>query len=132
MKFQVGDWVISRYRIQQITKMEGNAVREITDGYIRQSALSLNVRPLNLRSKVFAESFQRYDEKLRNLNGSNSLNWPDISRHFEALCMKAIDYSGHLDEGQMNPYLKEGQEFVSKVQDAMSVSTVIDGVRLRR
>lgn len=135
MKFKEGDWVIQNYEIKQIIRMENGAVREVSCGAFSTSSLDMtdSVRPLTLRNKRYAESIRYYYNELRNLPGSNALNWPDINRHFSQLCLDAIDNPKiKYAEGEMNLSIREAQEFFIKTRDALEGVQSVDGIRLFR
>lgn len=133
MKYKVGDWVVYNYRIHQVMEINENGQpRELSTGYIRCSSNELEVRPLTLKSKVMAERIEELYGQLRKLPGSNSLNYPDISRYFAILCFDAIDDETEYQEGDYSKDLKLAEEFVRKTRDALTSVPEVDGVRLFR
>lgn len=130
MKLNVGDWVIHGYEIAQITKMEDSRVREVSTGSFSTSSTDLEVRPLTLRSKRLAENFEYFYNELNDLEGSRSLNWPDIHRYFSSLTINAIDDTTKYTEGQTNKYVKEAQDFFIKVRDKLQGVDSVNGIDL--
>lgn len=129
------DWVIHDYKIKQITRVEDGMIREVSCGSFSCSSTDLtpSCRPLTLTSKRMAECFDHYYDQLRNTHGSNALNWPDIHRYLCGLCLKAIDSPKRkYAEGELNPFVAEGQEFVRKTKDALEGMPDVNGVRLFR
>lgn len=132
MIYQKGDWVIHDYEIYQVMEViDGNAA-ELSNGYVRCYGKGLKVRPLTLRSKVFAETFKDYRSKLNATPGSHALNWPDIHRYFSNLCLEAIDSTAEYKEGETNKFVVEGSEFVNRTIDALRMIPDINGINLFR
>lgn len=124
MKIKKGDWVIYDREIVHIMETEPHL--EYSTGIIRGSnAWRDGMRPLTLQNKVIAQSMEHYYDKLRELDGSASFNFPDISRYFSSLALEAIDG----DAADCSAAYKKAQEFV---QAAHGYQKVIDGVRLFR
>lgn len=131
-EYKVGDWVIHDYKIHQVTAAENGKVQELSTGFIRCSGNDLEVRPLTLKNKVYAERFESYYRDLGDVTGANALNWPDINRYFAELCFKAIDDKTNYKDGEVNKFLLEGQDFVRKTIDALRGVDSVNGVRLFR
>jgi hypothetical protein len=88
MTFKVGDWVYEDFTLNQIKKMEGTRVTEISDGMFSRSGSDLTCFPLSLRNKAISESFHHYYMKLNDIRG---LNFPDIRRYFGNLWEEAME-----------------------------------------
>ncbi len=126
---KVGDWVIHDYKIKQVKEIKENGVSELSCGYMCVSGMNLETRPLTLRSKVIADNIETYYKKLRDLPGSNALNYPDINRFMSAKCIEAID----AEDNDMRMILQETAEFVSEIKDSLNrVDAIFKGVRIFR
>lgn len=133
--YQVGDWVIHNFEIKQVTRTEKGIVREVSCGSFSTSSSSLDdyIRPLTLKSKRYAESIAYSYKRLRELPGSNSLNWPDINRYFSELCLLAIDNAKpKYHEGEINEYLLKAEDFVMKAKEQIENVSSVNGVSLFR
>lgn len=131
MEVKVGDWVIFSYEIVQVTKVEEGKVREISNGTSTVSGNELTVRPLDLRSKGYAESFQYFYRELNKIQGSRALNWPRIHGYFSDLCVKAIDdEKREFAEGELNQFIKEGQDFVIAVNKKLQSVEPVNGIQI--
>jgi hypothetical protein len=121
--WKAGDWAVFDLEIVQIKQVEPYV--EVTTGIISTSGNLLErLRPLNLRNKVTADSFEYYYKELRKLRGERGFNYPDISRLFCDLALQAMDGP----EDDKEPYDK-AQSFV---RDARDYKPKIQGVHLFR
>jgi hypothetical protein len=131
--WQKGDWVIHNYKIKQVTGTEKGVVIEVSCGVLTCSSDNLEpyLRPLTLRNKVYAEGIEYYYLMLRNLPNSRNLNWPEINRYFCDLCLKAIDDPKvKYGENEMNQFLQEARDFVSKTREILDESQEVNGIQL--
>lgn len=121
--FKQGDWVIHDRKIGKIKSIREEGFASFTDGYFETSGRILDdCRPLTLESKVAAENFDYYYRELRKIDGSGGLNYPDINRHFSALCLKAIDCPDDWKSIQ--------DEAIAFIREARDYRPVIQGVKL--
>ncbi len=128
MTFKVGDWVYEDFTLNQIKRMEGIRVTEITDGSFSRSGSDLGCYPLTIRNKVISEAFQHYYKKLDDVR---SLNFPDIRRHFDDLWEQAVEDKS--DENVKEIYNKISL-FVNNILElaAQRKQTKIQGVDIFR
>lgn len=123
-KWKEGDWVVFDLRVGQVKGIR-DGYEEFTDGVIGTSGgIADRFRPLTIRNKCTAETFDYYYKELGKLSGEAGFNYPDISRHFNQLALDAMDG----DVKDRAPYEK-AQEFV---RDAGDYKPVIQGVSLFR
>lgn len=122
-KWKVGDWAIYGMEIVQITRLDEYTA--VSTGVISASGNGIleQLRPLTLSSKVAAESFHYYYKELDKIDGHNGFNYPDISSHFNWLCLRAID-----NPKDNSPY-NEANEFL---RQAKIYEPVIQGIKLFR
>lgn len=126
MEFKIGDWVIYDRKINQVRKSSYSDNLELTDGHICTSCGTWeNARPLTIRNKAIADTFEIYYERLRKMDGSGGFNFPDINRYFTNLCIEAMD----ANDADTEALFKRANEFTRQARD---YTKVIDGVRLFR
>ena len=119
--WKVGDWAILDMEIVQIKELE--KYTEVTTGIISTSGNLLGrLRPLNLRNKVTAESFDYLYRQLKTIRGERGFNYPDIHRYFADLCRRAMD--GKEDD---TTAMDAANDFVRQARD---YKPVIDGIHL--
>lgn len=124
MTWKVGDWVIHDLELGQIKEIRENGCATFCDGFFETSGQILDYfRPLTLRNKRIAETFDIYEKRLRDIDGETGFNYPDIHRHFCRLALEAIDGK---DE---KPPHELAQKFILA---ARNHTPVIQGVRLFR
>lgn len=119
------DWVVCDRRIGQVSQIREDGMARFRDGFSELGGHILeDCRPLTLRSKAIAETFDIYYKRLKEIDGNAGFNYPDISRYFSNLTLNAIDHP----EGEKQFY-EMGQEFIREARD---YKPVIDGIRLFR
>jgi hypothetical protein len=81
VKFEKGDWCFCEFKLQQILEVDGDKVREVSDGSFRLSSSDLSDRcyPLDLKVKRISDSVSYYRDKLHEIKSLN-LNYPDLNR----------------------------------------------------
>lgn len=125
LTWNVGDWAVFERDIVQIKEIREGGGCSVSEGSSETSGMLLDqLRPLTLRNKRTIEWFAYYYRRLRDINGERGFNYPDISRHFNKLVLRAIDGA----EDDKAPF-DEATEFVSKARD---YAPVIQGVPLFR
>lgn len=124
LNWKVGDWAVFERDIVQIKDIrEGGC--SVSEGSFETSGMLLDrLRPLTLRNKRTIEWFDYYYRELSKINGERGFNFPDISRHFSRLILRAIDGG----EGDRAPF-DEAQDFVKQAREYVPV---IQGVPLFR
>lgn len=123
LMWKVGDWAVFDMEIVQIKQLDPYV--EVTTGVISTSGRLLDrLRPLNLRNKVTAESFEFWYRELSKLRGERGFNYPDISRLFCDLALEAMDGA----EDDRKPHEK-AQAFVREARD---YKPLIQGIHLFR
>jgi hypothetical protein len=123
MNWKIGDWAVFEMDIVQIKQTEPYV--EVSTGIITSSGNLLErLRPLTLRNKVTAESFDYYYKELRTLRGERGFNYPDISRLFCGLALQAMDGP----EDNKVPYDKAA----AFVREARDYKPMIQGIHLFR
>ena len=124
MDWKVGNWVVYDRSIGQIKELREDGMASFSDGSFETSGrLTDRFRPLTLRNKRIAETFEIYYGRLGEVDGEAGFNYPDISRYFSQLALDAIDREDNAD------LFTKAQEFVREARDHASV---IQGVRLFR
>ena len=124
MDWKVGDWVVFDLQIGQITDLRENGSASFSDGFCETSGrLADRFRPLTLRNKNIAGSFDAYYNRLREIDGNGGFNYPDISQYFAQLALDTIDTEKN------DKFFKLAQDFVREARD---YRPVIQGVRLFR
>lgn len=123
--WKAGDWAVFDRDIVQIKEIrEGNSC-SVSEGSFETSGMLLDrLRPLTLRNKRTIEYFDHYYRKLSTINGERGFNYPDISRYFSSLALRAMDGP----EDDKAPY-EEAQEFYRQARD---YAPVIQGIGLFR
>lgn len=112
MDWKAGDWAVFEKEIVQIKEIREYGC-SVSDGSFETSGQLLNrLRPLTLRNKRITEWFAWHYRELRKIRGERGFNYPDISRHFAALALRAID--GPKDDKA--PF-DEAQEFIRQARD---------------
>lgn len=125
MDWKIGDWAVFERSVVQIKKLEEGGFATVSDSFFETSGkFADRLRPLTLKNKRIAETFETYYKRLDDINGNAGFNYPDISRYFSQLALSAIDG----DEKDQSPYEK-AQEFV---HDARAYTAVIQGIPLFR
>lgn len=131
-KYQVRDWVVYEFEIAMIKAMDENKIQEVSTGTISTSGHELNSQcyPLTLASKVIAEYYKHYSDKLHSLKAH--LNMPDIHRHIVRLWIAGMEC--HLDKNEAGLIAKENQlkDFYQEVESIVNDKTniTVDGVRI--
>lgn len=126
MDWKVGDWVIFDLKVGQIKELRGHGCASFSDGWFETSGhLCDRFRPLTLNNKRAVEYFDTIYGRLREIDGQAGFNYPDISRHFSDLALRAID--ANVDDAKQ--FFDAANEFVS---DARHYARVIQGLRLFR
>src|SRR5262245_39593217 len=96
VSFKEGDWVVLDLKIGQIKRLdeeEGTAC--VSDGFAENSGRVLDrLRPLTLRNKRIADTFQIYYNRLHEINGYSGFNWSEIYSYFAELARHSIDNVG--------------------------------------
>lgn len=124
MKSKVGDWVILDMEIGQFEKVIDEDCVSFSTGFINTSgSIAERFRPLTLRNKRIAETFDALYKRLNKIDGEAGFNYPDIHRYFSQLTLQAID--GKDNERMFD----KATEFVQAAKD---YTPIIDGVRLFR
>lgn len=124
-QFKAGDWVVFDLRVGHVRESKGDW-DEFSDGTITTSGrLQDRFRPLTLRNKVIAETFDYYYRQLNEIDGNAGFNYPDISQHFAHLALDAMD-ANEDDAGQS---YDAAAQFVS---DARDYKPEIQGIALFR
>ena len=77
--YKVGDWLFCEFKLQQVTRVEGSQITEVSDGNFCHSSNGLNAQcfPLEMKVKLISDSFKYWSAKLHK-EGNRSLNYPDI------------------------------------------------------
>ena len=127
MGWKVGDWVVFDLKVGQIKEINENGWQEFSDGVFTTSGgmLQDRFRPLTLRNKVIAETFEYYRRSLDNIDGSSGFNFPDIHNYLCDLSLNAIDG----DDDAVRAAYDKGRDFL---RAASEYKKVIDGVLLFR
>lgn len=124
MDWKVGDWAVFERDIVQIKEIRDYGC-SVSDGSIETSGqLFDRLRPLSLRNKRITEWFAWHYRELNKVRGERGFNYPDISRHFSKLALRAIDGP---DEDK-SPF-EEAQDFIRQARD---YAPEIQGVNLFR
>lgn len=112
MDWKAGDWAVFEKEIVQIKEIREYGC-SVSDGSFETSGQLLDrLRPLTLRNKRITEWFAWHYRDLRKIRGERGFNYPDISRHFAALALRAIDGP----EDDKAPF-DEAQEFIRQARD---------------
>lgn len=123
--WNIGDWAVFDRSIVQIKDIREGGGCSVSDGSFETSGDLLgHLRPLTLRNKHAAEWFDYHYRELNHINGHGGFNFPDISRYFSRLALRAMD--GPVDD--KTPF-DEAQEFLRQARDYVPV---IQGVSLFR
>jgi hypothetical protein len=123
--WKVGDWAVFDRNIVQIKEIRESGAVDVSDGSFETCGRLLErLRPLTLRNKRTIEWFDHYYRLLNSINGNGGFNFPDISRHFNNLILRAIDGP----EDDKAPF-DEASDFVRQARD---YTPVIQGVNLFR
>jgi len=121
--WKAGDWAVMDMGIFQIKQVDPFV--EVSDGAVSISGRLLDrLRPLTLRNKATAETFDWYYKELKKLRGERGFNYPDINRLFCGWALEAMD--GPVEDRA--PFEK-AQEFVRAARD---LTPVIHGINLFR
>lgn len=113
LTWNVGDWAVFDRDIVQINRIGDGGICEVSEGSFCTSGRLLDrLRPLTLRNKRAIEYFDYMYRELSRINGERGFNYPDISRHFSNLALRAIDGP----EDDKAPY-EEVQAFVRQARD---------------
>lgn len=119
-----GDWAVFDRDIVQIKEIRDFGC-SVSEGMFETSGHLLDrLRPLTLRNKRTIEYFDYYYRELKHIRGERGFNYPDISRYFSNLALRAMDGP---DEDKA-PY-DEAQSFVRQARDYVPE---IQGVQLFR
>lgn len=124
-EWKVGDWAVFEREIIQIKEIREGGGCEVSDGSFSTFGMLLDrLRPLTLRNKRIGEWFDWHYRELNKIRGERGFNYPDINRHFNDLCLQAIDGP---DEDKV-PF-ERAQEFIREARDH---TPVINNVHLFR
>jgi len=125
LNWKVGDWAVFDREIVQIKEIRDEGGCTVSDGTCGTSGMLLDrLRPLTLRNKSTIEYFAYYYRQLSTIDGEGGFNFPDISRHFSSLALRAMDGP----EEDKAPYA-EAQDFFKMAREYVPV---IQGVSLFR
>lgn len=125
LNWKTGDWAVFERDIVQIKDIRESGNCSVSTGMFETSGNLLErLRPLTLRNKSAVEYFDHYYKKLSELRGERGFNYPDISRHFADLALKAIDG----DKDDRAPF-DAAIDFFQKARD---LTPTIQGVQLFR
>lgn len=126
MDWKVGDWAVFDRRVVQIKEIrEGDSI-SVSDGHVEISGqLMHRLRPLTLRNKRIVEDFEILYKRLYQIRGENGFNYPDISRHFDALALEALD----ANDADCGAIYDRATKFAQLARD---YTPVIQGVNLFR
>jgi len=125
LSWMVGDWAVFEREIVQIEEIRESGACSVSDGSFSTHGMLLDrLRPLTLRNKRIAEWFAWHYRELKKIRGERGFNYPDISRHFNKLALRAID-GPDTDKSSF----EEAQEFI---REARNYTTDIQGVQLFR
>ena len=93
-KYSVGDWVYFEYKLNQITRMDGDHIREVSDGFSNLSSggngLADRCMPLDMDVKRISYSFDAYEERIRE-EALSDLNYPDINNKMVEMWVDICD-----------------------------------------
>jgi hypothetical protein len=124
MEVTAGDWVILDRAVGQVKELRDDGMASFSDGFFETSGrLAGRFRPLTLRNKNIAETFDTIYRRLKEIDGEAGFNYPDINSYFSQLTLDAIDSDDH------KSMYDKAHEFVRAARD---YTPVIDGVRLFR
>jgi len=124
-EWKAGDWVIYNLSVGQIKEIRNDGMASFSDGSFETSGMLQEwFRPLTLRNKAIIENFEIYLNRLRDIDGEQGFNHPDIKAHFVGLALRAID-----DVREANGCYSEAESFVA---DARNYKPLIQGVKLFR
>lgn len=122
--WKAGDWAVFDRDVVMIKEIREGESCSVSNGHVETSGQFLDrLRPLTLRNKHTVEWFESLYDSLRKIRGEGGFNWPDISRHFSALTLRALDNAE--DDSPFN----EAREFVQQARD---YRPYIQGVSLFR
>jgi hypothetical protein len=123
--WMAGEWAVFEREIVQIKEIREGGSCEVSDGSCSTSGMLLDrLRPLTLRNKRTIEYFAYYYRELNKIRGERGFNFPDISRHFSGLALRAMDGA----EDDKDPF-DEAREFVRQAHEYIPE---IQGVQLFR
>lgn len=134
-KFKKGDWMFAKMELQQIKKLDEEGYITISNGQFQTSSSEFDMYPLEMGIKRISDYFKYYYDKLYSDElKPNSLNYPDIGRHFnskwaeacEAYLSNDTDKSDKLCEEIANFY----RQVFEKLRDMKWVE--VDGVSILR
>jgi hypothetical protein len=68
-QFQVGDWCFCEFKLQQVKRIEGSRILEVSDGYLSCSSYDLSDKcyPLDFSVKRISETVEWYKNRLHDL-----------------------------------------------------------------
>ncbi len=122
---QANDWVIFDMKVGQIKEIRDTGGMSFSDGFFETVGyLADRCRPLTLRNKNIAETFDIIYRRLKELDGNAGFNYPEIFQHFVGLSLKAID-----EPDKTSAVMEEASKFITLARD---YTPIIDGVRLFR
>lgn len=125
LQWKAGDWAVFDRDIVQIKEIREGGSCSVSEGTCETSGMLLDrLRPLTLRNKATIEYFDFYYRELSKLRGERGFNYPDISRYFSTLALKAMDG----DKDDKEPF-EQAQDFVRQARD---YTPKIHGVSLFR
>ena len=134
-KFSVGDWALFEHNIVQIKKTKDNRVTSVSDGSIETGGWDLSdcLFPLTIEGKSCADWFHYHYIELHREEGSNKLNWPDLSRKIVDLWADTMLVLG--DEEKTRASYDKASEFFREVKTKLADVrrlTTTDGLKLFR
>jgi hypothetical protein len=132
-RFQKDDFVFCDFKLQQIKRMEGTNIVEVSDGYFCLFSNSLNDRcfELSLSNKSISDSFERIHNKLHEIK-NGALNHPDMNRYLiDKWCDACNSKTTKEAEAIMNTTYKWYEEIRDFVENQCQ-NKCIDGVPVFR
>jgi len=130
---ETGDWIVCEHKVQVIKKMDNNRVQEVSDGSFSTGSWDLSdvCFPLTLKTKKISCFVEEWKLECHDKCSSLNLNWPDISRHFTDLWVRAC--KTQTEEEEISAY-KAISDFAKKliaIAEKKKEET-IDGIKLFR
>lgn len=133
-KFKEGDWVFAGMELKQIKKISDDWI-SLTCGQFESSSSQFDMFHLDIGIKRISDYFMHnYDKLHSDTLRPNSLNFPDICRHFESKWAEACEAfsNGHPKESE--ELCKQINEFTRNTIEALQGirTQSVDGVNLFR
>jgi len=114
--YKVGDWVYFEFNLNQIIRMEGQYVREVSDGMTTTASggegMIDRCMPLELPVKRISWSFERYYDQIRD-EALSDLNFPDIHDHLVDMWIDICNWRN--DEKTVSEKFEAVGDFVDEV-----------------